>query len=105
MSIPIPDEEGLFPLKNRPFGRICERAGKASKEVGKRVCCASSTLPGPEREVSESLVDKRTLGLSRLSPQGPVKDVISPVGGCPSMGEESDVTNGVGVRALVNVGL
>ena len=46
-----------------------------------------------------------TIGLSGLSPRGPVKKVVIPAEGCPSMGEERDVTKGMGVRALVNVGL
>ena len=73
--------------------------------MGKRARCASSALPGPEREVKEVLVDDRTIGLSGLSPRGPVGEVIFPAEGCPSMGEEREVTDGVGVRALVNVGL
>ena len=50
-------------------------------------------------------MDERTIGLSGLSPRGPVEVVIAPAEGCPSMGEERDVTEGVGVRALVNVRL
>ena len=73
--------------------------------MGKRARHASSALPVPEREVSELLLDEMTIGLSRLSPRGPVEEMVIPAEGCPSMGEESDVTDGVGVRALVNVGL
>ena len=73
--------------------------------MGKRARRASSALPGPEREVREVLVDERTIGLSGLSPRGPVEEVIFPAEGCPSMGEEREVTDGVGVRALVNIGL
>ena len=101
----MPDEEGVFPLKNRPFGGIWDSGGKASDEVGNRARRASSAFPGPERDVREVWVDERTIGLSGLLPRGPVEVVIAPVEGCPSMGEERDVTEGVGVRALVNVGL
>ena len=73
--------------------------------MGKRARRASSALPGPERDVREVPVDEMMIGLSGLSPQGPVEKVIIPAEGCPSMGEERDVTEGVGVRALVNVGL
>ena len=105
MSIPMPDNEGVLPLKNKPFGGICDSGGKASEEVGKRVRLASSALPSPERDVSELSVDEMTIGLSGLSPWGPVEEVIIPVEGFPSMGEESEVIDGVGVCALVNVGL
>lgn len=105
MSFLLPDEEGVFPLKNRPLGRIWDKGGNASEEVRKRAQCASSTLLGPERDVSGLLVDERMIGLSRLSPQGPIEEVIISVEGCPSMGEERDMTDGVGVRALVNMGL
>ena len=101
----MPDEEGVFPLKNRPFGGIWDRGGKSSEEVGNRARRASSALPGPESDVRDVLVDERTIGLSGLSPRGPVEVVIFPAEGCPSMGEEREVTEGVGVRALVNVGL
>ena len=73
--------------------------------MGKRARRASSALPGPERDVREVPVDERTIGLSGLSPRGPVEVVIFPVEGCPSIGEEREVIEGVGVRALVNVGL
>ena len=46
-----------------------------------------------------------TIGLSGLSPRGPVEEMDIPAEGCPSMGEEREVTEGVGVRALVNVRL
>ena len=105
MSIPMPDNEGVLPLKNKPFGGICDSGGKASEEVGKRARLASSALPSPERDVSELSVDEMTIGLSGLSPRGPVKKVGIPAEGCPSMGEERDVTEGVGVQALVNIGL
>ena len=67
-----------------------------SEEVGKRA---------PEGGVSDWLVDKRMMGLSGLLPWDPIRDLSSPVEGCPSMGEERDVTEGVRVQALVNVGL
>ena len=105
MSIPMPSDEGVFPLKNRPLGGIWDSGGNTSEEVGKRARRASSALLGPEREVREALSDERTIGLSGLSPRGPVEDVMFPAEGCPSMGEEREVTDGVGVRALVNVGL
>ena len=73
--------------------------------MGNKARRASSALSSPERDVREVWVDERTIGLSGLSPRGPVEVVITPVEGCPSMGEERDVTEGVGVRALVNVGL
>ena len=50
-------------------------------------------------------MDERTIGLSGLSPRGPVEEVIYPAEGCPSMGEEREVMEGVGVQALVKVGL
>ena len=105
MSIPMPDEEGVFPLKNRPLGGIWESGGKASEEVGKRARRAPSALSGPEKDVRDVFVEERTIGLSGLSPRGPVEVVMIPAEGCPSVGEERDVTEGVGVRALVNVGL
>ena len=73
--------------------------------MGNRARCASSALPGPDSEVRDVQVDERTIGLSGLSPQGPVEVVMFPAEGCPSMGEEREVTDGVGIRALVNVGL
>ena len=73
--------------------------------MGNRARRTSSALPGPDSEVRDVSVDERTIGLSGLSPQGPVEVVIFPAEGCPSMGEEREVTDGVGVRTLVNVGL
>ena len=101
----MPDDVGVFPLKNRPLGGIWDSGRKSSEEVGKRARRASSALLGPEREVREVLLDERTIGLSGLSPRGPVEEVMCPAEGCPSMGEEREVTDGVGVRAFVNVGL
>ena len=105
MSIPMPDDEGVLPPRNNPLGGIWDSGGKSSEEVGKRARRASSALPGPEREVSELSMDTRMMGLSGLSPRGPVEEVVIPAEACTSMGEEREVTDGVGVRALVNVGL
>ena len=69
------------------------------------VVTAIDKIPTYLLRFNNVLVDERTIGLSRLSPRGPVEVVIFPAEGCPSMGEEREVTEGVGVRALVNVGL
>ena len=52
--------------------------GKSSEAVGNNARRASSAHSGPEREVSDVVVDERTIGLSGLSPRGPVEDVICP---------------------------
>ena len=78
MSILMPDEEGVDPDKNSPLAGSWERGGKSSEAVGNRARRASSARSGPEREVSDVVFDERTIGLSGLSPRGPVEDVMCP---------------------------
>ena len=92
---PMSDEAGVLPTKNSPLAGSWESGKPISEEVGKRAHHASSTLKAPEGGVSDWLVDERMIGLSGLLPQDPIGDVSLPVEGCPSMGEERDVTEGV----------